>query len=429
MSAATVIPWTPEDSEPVFSALFGNAPIGWVKCEPPGYITAVNAGLNQILESESGIVPPLKFSSVIDSTERVLSERLLQELFEGERDSFELQSKTRSGRPVCWRAWQVSPKNGGERYVLATAENLAAVTMESRLHTDRLEAVGRLASGVAHDFNNLLTGVLLSCDLLLAHLESGHRGRRYAEEIRKAGMQTVGLVQQLLTIARPQNSSSCALSLNEIATGMRTLLARLIRENIALKFDLGDVLGMVRLNPTEAQQILLNLVLNSRDAMPDGGEIAIETRNCKVDVLSDFVLPHSALTPAGSSANRKTSLPCVLLAVHDNGAGMDAHTRAHLFDPFFSTKGDRGTGLGLATVHGIVVSNGGLIYVESEPGRGTRVNVLLPQALPDSPDIARQNKETQNEETQNHGFSPERRGDVRSSQTCSSQTCSNQNEE
>jgi two-component system, cell cycle sensor histidine kinase and response regulator CckA len=239
--------------------------------------------------------------------------------------------------------------------------------------SERLEAVGRLAGGVAHDFNNVLTGILLYCDLLLASFDSGQGIRKYAEEIRSAGIQATGLVRQLLAVSRARTSDPGLLSLNEIIGGMRSLLARLIGEHIALKFQLDPDLGLVKMDPTQAQQILLNLVLNARDAMPGGGEITIETSNCRVQILGESrVGSHSvSVIPP--------SLPCALFVVGDNGTGMQPETRAHLFEAFYTTKSDgRGTGLGLATVHEIVTSNGGLIHVASAPDCGARVSVLLP---------------------------------------------------
>jgi signal transduction histidine kinase len=196
--------------------------------------------------------------------------------------------------------------------------------------------------------------------------------RKYAEEIRKAGMQATGLVRQLLAVARPAKSEPRLLSLNEVAEGMRNLLARLIGENIDLQFHLDPNLGLVKMDPTQCQQILLNLVLNARDAMPGGGHISVETSNCKVQVLPESN-PESNLAAASP-----TALPCALFVVADNGSGMDAATRAHLFEAFFTTKAGKGTGLGLATVYDIVTSNGGLIHVDSTPVCGTRVSVLLP---------------------------------------------------
>jgi two-component system, cell cycle sensor histidine kinase and response regulator CckA len=236
-----------------------------------------------------------------------------------------------------------------------------------RRSTESLEAVGRLAGGVAHDFNNLLTGVLLNCDLLLMLLETDHRARKYAEEIRSAGLQGTGLIKQLLALVRPAGNDSSLLSINQVAEGMRNMLVRLIGEQIELKFQLDPKLGLIRMNSTEVQQILLNLVLNARDAMPGGGEITIETSRSRLQILGD-----------GVGEVEIPSLPYALLVVRDNGSGMDAATRAHIFEAFFTTKAGRGTGLGLATVHDIVTSNGGLIHVDSAPACGTRVTLLLP---------------------------------------------------
>lgn len=256
------------------------------------------------------------------------------------------------------------------------------------LQAQKLEAVGRLASAVAHDFNNLLTGILLYCDLLtvsleadsqadnlvtLKHAESDRRVRKYAEEIRKAGLQGTSLIRQLLAVARPAQWESSLISLNETVGEMRELLTRLIGENIELRFEFDPALGFVKMGATEAQQILLNLVLNARDALPNGGQIAVQTRICRVQILSEFK----------AGIDHAASLPCALLAVTDNGGGMDAATREHLFEAFFTTKqAGKGTGLGLATVHDIVTRSGGLIHVESAPGRGTRMNILLPLAPP-----------------------------------------------
>ena len=249
-----------------------------------------------------------------------------------------------------------------------TPENPQTTPHSPLIQAERLEAVGRLAGGVAHDFNNLLTGILLYCDLLMGNIEPGHRARKYADEIRKASVQASGLVRQLLSITRPPNFQPRLLSLNEIADGMRNLLARLMGENIELKFCLDPNLGLIKMDPTEVQQILLNLVLNARDAMPRGGVISVETRNCKIQALTESAL--------GTST--RACLPCALFVVEDNGSGMDDSTRAHMFEPFFTTKASKGTGLGLATVHSIVTSNGGLIHVQSALARGTRVSVLLP---------------------------------------------------
>jgi signal transduction histidine kinase len=149
---------------------------------------------------------------------------------------------------------------------------------------------------------------------------------------------------------------------------MRDLLDRLTGENIELRLRLDSKLGLTRMDPTQAQQILLNLVLNARDAMPRGGQITIETANCRVQVQA----------PGGVGQSRDAYLPCALLAVEDNGLGMDESVRSHVFEPFFTTKAGKGTGLGLATVYDIVATSGGLIHVDSQPACGTRISVLLP---------------------------------------------------
>jgi len=237
---------------------------------------------------------------------------------------------------------------------------------ENLLQSQRWEAIGRLAGGVVHDFNNLLTGVMLYCDLLLASFDSRDRRRRYADEIRSAVAQAAGLVGQLLVFARPQTTPDQPVSLNEIALAMRDLLGRLIGENIELGLQLDPDLGLVSIDQAQAQQVILNLVLNARDATPNGGRIAIETSNCKF------------LPMVGTKA---PAFPCVLLVVSDNGQGMSPETRQRLIEPFFTTKnGGGGTGLGLTTVRSIVTAHRGLIHFESEQGRGTRVFILLPRA-------------------------------------------------
>lgn len=254
-----------------------------------------------------------------------------------------------------------------------------------------LESVGRLAGAVAHDFNNLLTGILLYCDLL-ATLQADDRVGKYAQEIRNASLQATGLVQQLLAVARPATSAPGPLSLNGTVESMRNLLGRLIGENIDLQFHLDPSLGLVKMDCTQAQQMLLNLALNARDAMPSGGQITVETRNCRLQILADPVIGEPVRAnpdladpdlaePVRSDSGREASLPCALFVVGDDGSGMDVETRSQLFDAFFTTKpAGKGTGLGLATVHDIVNGCGGLIHVDSAPGRGTRVMVLLPLA-------------------------------------------------
>jgi PAS domain S-box-containing protein len=386
MSAAAELPWVPPDAKQEATAelrpLFEHANVGAAKFQRSGNILALNPALTRMLGATSRTQATLRLADVISAEDCPDGECRLRELFDGTRDSFRMDTRGAGpdGRPMQWSAWRVAGTAGESDYVLGIAEEAANQGAASEDETDphaerrlrqaeKLEAVGRLAGGVAHDFNNVLTGVLLYCDLLLASIDAGHGVRKYAEEIRSAGIQATGLVRQLLAVARPRISVPGVLSLNETIEGMHNLLARLIGENIGLKFLLDPGLGLVKMDPTQAQQILLNLVLNARDAMPAGGEITIETSNCRVQIVGGSRI--------GSASG--ASLPCALFAVGDNGSGMDPETRAHLFEAFYTTKVDgRGTGLGLATVYEIVTSNGGLIHVASAPNCGARISVLLP---------------------------------------------------
>ena len=372
MSAAAEVTWAQEVPKTAFRPLFEQAPLALVECQARGSISALNPALEEMFGIRAGAA--MRLADLVDVRDRGACERLISELFDGKRDSFQVDTHTpgATSRPIRWTAWRTGGDDGATNCILALAQEIPSVSDgEQRLRqAERLEAVGRLAGGVAHDFNNLLTGVLLYCDLLMVSLEKDHRARKYAEEIRKAGLQASGLVRQLLAITRPTNSVPRLLCFNEIAEGMHNLLARLIGENIDLQFRLDPNLGVIKIDSTQAQQILLNLVLNARDAMPGGGRITVETRNSRIEALID--------TDLGTTS--KASLPCALFAVEDNGSGMDDSIRAHLFEPFFTTKAGKGTGLGLATVHDIVTTNGGLIHVGSQTGVGTRVTVLLPLA-------------------------------------------------
>ncbi|HEV2731809.1 MAG TPA: ATP-binding protein [Terriglobales bacterium] len=236
--------------------------------------------------------------------------------------------------------------------------------------SQKLEAIGRLVGGVAHDFNNLLTGIMLYCDLLLAGLQSDPRLRHHAEEIRSASKHGATLIQQLLAVARNRAPQARALSFNDVITGMHGLLVRLIGESIRLGTDLAEDLGQIQLDPGQAQQIILNLVLNSRDAMPQGGEIILQTRN-RVALLR------------GRSNGQPAITPCVELTVADTGTGMDEETRSRIFEPFFTTKRN-GNGIGLNTAYHIIQQQGGTVTLESAPGRGTRAIIRLPRLEDDS---------------------------------------------
>jgi len=384
MSAAIPIRLPIEGSDPDIGLLFESAPLGMAQCTHRGIITAVNPAWQRMHGCGSETTPALSttapsstdrsFTDLIPAEDRSESLRLFQEMIKGEREGFQLEHQLfksdGSAAWLRWVAWRVPGAHGEAARGLVVAEDITdhRYTEHRLRQAERLESVGRLAGGVAHDFNNLLTGVLLYCDLLLAELDAGNSLRRYVEEIRGAGMQAAGLVQQLLTVTRPQNGAPHLLSLNAVAQQMRDLLSRLIGENIELCFHLDPNLGLVRMDTTRAQQILLNLVLNARDAVTEGGRIVVETSNSKMQIFESMLGNHSGPT-----------LPCAMFVVSDNGKGMDADTQKRLFEAFFTTKiAGSGTGLGLAIVHDIVTGAGGLIHVDSGPGCGTRITVLLP---------------------------------------------------
>jgi PAS domain S-box-containing protein len=379
MSTATPLPWPPTERESVkanFRAFFEHSPIPIALCALQGTVVEINPAFARRLNVQATGLRELRLAELIGAQDGNKSESLVRQLLDGERDGICFQESAKDGQSaINWAAWRVPGGAGEAEFAVLMAEPTAMHNSdvpsieESLIQTQRWEAVGRLAGGVVHDFNNILTGVMLYCDLLLSTLDLHDRRRRYADEIRGAIVQASGLVQQLLVFARPRPTQARTLCLNQIAASMQDLLARLIGEHTVLDLHLDPQLGMVRIDPAQAQQILLNLVLNARDALPDGGRITVETSNCKFQPLGTSML-----------AQNREAFPCVLLVVADNGRGMDAKTRKRLFEPFFTTKSSgKGTGLGLTTVRSMVTTNRGLIHLESEVGRGTRVMILLPR--------------------------------------------------
>jgi PAS domain S-box-containing protein len=234
--------------------------------------------------------------------------------------------------------------------------------------SQKMEAIGQLAGGVAHDFNNLLTIISGYSQLLVEETQSGNPANGHAREILKAADRAATLTRQLLTFSRRQVLSTQVLDLNVVLGNVDKMLRRLIGEDIDLLTHLEVNLGKVRADPGQVEQIIMNLAVNARDAMPKGGKLTLETAN--VDLDQAYTNIHFPVKPG----------PYVMLAVTDTGVGMDATTQAHMFEPFFTTKGQgKGTGLGLATVYGIVKQSSGNIWVYSEVGRGTVFKVYIPR--------------------------------------------------
>jgi signal transduction histidine kinase/ActR/RegA family two-component response regulator len=239
-------------------------------------------------------------------------------------------------------------------------------TQEQLWLSQRLEAVGRLAGGVAHDFNNLLSVILGCAEFALAAVDGPMQ--HDLEEIRKAGERAAILTRQLLAFSRRQVLQPEVTSLNRIVENLDGLLRRLIGEDVELRLELRSGIGNVRVDPGQIEQVIMNLAINSRDAMPKGGKLTIATSN--VDLDEDYVADHVGCRVG----------PYVMLSVSDTGSGMDEETKRHMFEPFFTTKEPgKGTGLGLSTVYGIVKQSGGNIWVYSELGRGTAFKIYLPR--------------------------------------------------
>jgi PAS domain S-box-containing protein len=276
-----------------------------------------------------------------------------------------------SQRVVRGRGGIVRDPAGRAARLVGTEEDITdRMALEEQLRqAQKMEAVGRLAGGVAHDFNNLLTVINGYGELTLGQLTPGHLAREGVEEMKRAGERAAALTKQLLAFSRQQMLAPRLLDLNVVLEDLERLLRRLIGEDIELITRTEPNLGKVKADPGQIEQVLLNLAVNARDAMPKGGRLTLETRSVELDEV--YTRAHPEARPG----------PYAVVAVSDTGVGMDKATLARIFEPFFTTKeAGKGTGLGLATVYGIVKQSGGHLSVETEPGRGSRFEVYLPRA-------------------------------------------------
>ncbi len=339
-----------------------------------GQITYVNPAFERIYgfsrEEALGATPRILKSG---HQSQGFYELFWKKLLAGEPVRGEIVNKTRAGGLVTVEesVTRVLGDRGECIGFIAVQNDITGKKLleEQFRQSQKMEAVGRLAGGVAHDFNNLLTAILGYSGLLLAQEGLPEPVVEAMSEIHKAGERASSLTRQLLAFSRKQVLLPEILDLNAIVRDMEKMLRRVIGENIALITSLDPALGAVRADPGQIEQVILNLVVNSRDAMPGGGSVTIETRGFDVD--ESFVRLHPGIR-VGSHA---------LVSIRDTGLGMDSETLLHLFEPFFTTKEKgKGTGLGLATVYGIVKQSGGYVGVESEPGRGAEFRVFLPVA-------------------------------------------------
>ena len=307
-----------------------------------------------------------------DDRERV-EQAAYARLRRGEYD--EVYRIVRPDGAVRWirdRAFHIYDDAGQVHRLVGTAADITEQRqLEEQLQqAQKMEIVGRLAGGVAHDFNNLLTIINGMTDLVIAGLADGDPARSDLAEIRQAGDRAAALTGRLLAVSRRQILKPEIVDLGAIVTGLRDMIQRLIGEDVALVLDASPERAHVRADPGQIEQVVLNLVVNARDAMPDGGTLTIETRTVHLDAV--YASEHPGTRPG----------PHAMLAVSDTGIGMDEAVRRRIFEPFFTTKPQgKGTGLGLSMVYGIVKQSGGSIWFQSEPGHGSRFTLYLPQVV------------------------------------------------
>jgi PAS domain S-box-containing protein len=357
-------------SEMNFRSLVTNAPYGICRCDAAG----------QLLDVNPALLTMLGYSSPRD-----LVGQHLGELHADTHQWFELADYLHSSAPfngliadwkrkdgvntvvrVSGRA--VSDGETGTAFELFAEDVTERRALEQQLRqSQKMEAVGRLAGGIAHDFNNLLMVISGYSEFLLERLGPDPTLRGPAQEISVAAQRASSLTRQLLAFSRKQMLAPKILDLNEVVTENLKMLTRVIGEDIDLVMVPAASLGAVRADAGQIDQVIMNLAVNARDAMPSGGKLIIETSNVSLD--EEYSRFHAPLRPGDY----------VMLSISDTGMGMDSETQSHIFEPFFTTKGLKGTGLGLSTVYGIVKQSGGYIWVFSEPGKGTTFKVYLPR--------------------------------------------------
>jgi len=366
-----------------FRTVFHGAPMGIAIASPEGRFVEVNDYLRKLLAFSEEEMRATTFIDITHPEDRERTSAFVETVRSGRADAYEMEKRylKKDGSTVWCRvhATGLRMQEGGIAYWIGIIEDITErkrldaekADLQSQLvQAQKMESVGRLAGGIAHDFNNMLHVITGFADLLARRLPGDGQLSRYVSEIQRAAGRARDVTRQLLAFSRRQMISPVPSDLNTLVARMSGGLSRLIGEDVELRVEGAEGLWAVSVDPTQIDQILLNLAVNARDAMPDGGKMTIETTNVRLD--ETYCRLHATAKPGDY----------VLLAVSDNGIGMDKETLSRIFEPFFTTKEKgKGTGLGLATVHGIVEQNGGFVNVYSEPGQGTTFRIYLPRTL------------------------------------------------
>src|SRR6267143_6251370 len=339
-----------------------------------GIVKSWNRGAERMFGYTADEVIGKPIGLLIPQDRREEESQIIERVKQGEHVShFETVRRRKDGKDIDI-ALTISPIEDGEGRAMGFSEIARDITehksLEAQLRqSQKMEGVGQLAGGIAHDFNNLLTVINSYSAMVLGELDfSNPFVRNGIEQIKEAGHRAASLTRQLLMFSRQQVLNPKVLDMNEVVSNIAQLLRRLIGEDVTQFLCLHPALGRVKIDLGQMEQVIMNLAVNARDAMPGGGQLTIETENVELD--NAYARKHARVQPG----------PYVMLAVSDTGCGMDADTQARIFEPFFTTKGPgKGTGLGLATVYGIVKQSGGNIWVYSELGKGTTLKIYLPR--------------------------------------------------
>lgn len=362
-----------ERSESSFRSVVEDAPYGIYRASIDGNLILVNPALQKILgyDSREDLLQANLGTHIYrrSAEHQKFIQAVLQEQY---FKDVELDWKRKDGAPITVRCsgWPVKDEAGAVTYLEVFAEDVTERrVLERQLRmAQKMEAVGRLSGGIAHDFNNLLGVIIGYSQLLKRSLGSANPLFEHAEEIEKASQRAVSLTRQLLAFSRQQVLEPVIVNLNTLVSDMEKMLPRLIGEDLALELNLDPELSPVKADLGQVEQVIMNLAVNARDAMPNGGKLTIQTANVELDVAYTRQHPGSRVGPY------------VMLAVRDTGTGIDPEIQSQIFEPFFTTKErDKGTGLGLATVYGVVKQSGGYIAVDSEKGKGACFSVYLPR--------------------------------------------------